>query len=165
MKKFAYVSPTAPVEALVELATGEGIELVHICVPFLETITLTPKKLTGFGKFDGIVLWSAVKAMEFQFDYEILLITETQVENEEGQYQLGIGGHLFTEAKDQRLYKRWYEQQITETRRLEAQIESIHQILDNLPRPPARSAPKTEENQWPSLYSLSTRLAAWFGSR
>lgn len=48
---------------------------------------------------------------------------------------------------------------------LSSEIRRVHEILDNLPRSAPRSEPKTEENRWPSQYTVPTRLAIWLGSR
>lgn len=53
----------------------------------------------------------------------------------------------------------------TENTNLNSEIERVHQILDNLARPAPRSEPKTDDNQWPAKYLLSTRLAIWLGTR
>lgn len=47
----------------------------------------------------------------------------------------------------------------------ETELRRVHEILDNLPRSAPRSEPKTEENRWPSQYTVPTRLAIWLGSR
>lgn len=164
MKKFAFISRHTPTAEQVELAVAQEIELIPI--GDLDGFTVTAEQVARHGKFDGVAVVHAGAALRLQFDYEILLFENGNraPEGEKPSF-VAVACHLFTEGKSLKNYKQWYNSQVELNSRQREELEGIHQILDNLPRPPARSAPKTEENQWPSPYSLATRLAAWFGSR
>ena len=164
MKKFAFISRHVPTTEQIDLAIAQEIELVSI--GDLDGFTVTAEQVAKHGKFDGVAVVHAGAALRLQFDYEVLLFENGNraPEGEKPSF-VAVSCHLFPEAKGLRNYQRWYQQGNEQNSKLREELESIHQILDNLPRPPARSAPKTEENQWPTTYSLATRLAAWFGSR